>query len=814
MTQKQQTPIDPNRILNINVGVLGHVDSGKTSLVKTLSTLLSTASLDKSAQSRQRGITLDLGFSAFLLPKLPPSFEKVYGDDYDMLQVTLVDCPGHASLIRTIIGGAQIIDMVLLVIDATKGIQTQTAECIVIAEMTAPNLIVALNKIDLFEPEERNECIGKVQKRIEAVLKQTRFKNAKMVPISAAVGGEKVAAVISEREKSNNHNNNKNNNNKIIGEGTTNNTLPTDNIQGLLDIITTEIVPPNDRKLVLLQKQKNKFHFSVDHCFPIKGQGTVVTGTCLSGFCEINDMIEFPHLGLERKVKSMQMFRRTVKQIKQGDRAGICLANLDPNLMERGVASSPGAVKLIDAAIAVVKKVQYFKGKCLSGGKFHVSVGHSTVMATVSFWGAKELQQKLALTLKEDKETKNDDEKNDDVELGSSSLGGSADIAGLPHIEFDFNDDFIQQDEMVESLSDIDDDPTCSSETNNHNSDSSQSPLQWAMLNFQTPVYCPLNSLIIGSRLDADVQANHCRLAFSGRLVQKCKPNQVDMARVKIYNQKERVGTVCRLGEAYKRNSDNKILRYDIYGQDLFKKETSMSQFIGLKLITKDGEIGVIQSSFGTSGKFKVHFPAGTVAREGDKLFLKFKRYLNDKDKKMHQGDELALPKEVSYEKIQTSTTKAPNKNKKNRNNKKTNDANNNNSTSISNGKPEAIQHSDPNNKNNTFSSSSSSAAAVAVAHGEIVSLKSSDILENGKHGVVIVAGFFTPDVNVREKIGWKVVILDGDELYQEEGVIAGSFGKAGKCKVSFSPNGVTENSVGKKVALFPPSTTSASSSV
>jgi len=689
--------------------------------------------------------------------------------------------------------------MVLLVIDATKGIQTQTAECIVIAEMTAPNLIVALNKIDLFEPEERNECIEKVQKRIEAVLKQTRFKNAKMVPISAAVGGEKVAAV-----NNNNQNNNKNNNNnKIIGEGTSNNTLPTDNIQGLLDIITTEIVPPNDRKLVLLQKQKNKFHFSVDHCFPIKGQGTVVTGTCLSGFCEINDMIEFPHLGLERKVKSMQMFRRTVKQIKQGDRAGICLANLDPNLMERGVASSPGAVKLIDAAIAVVKKVRYFKGKCLSGGKFHVSVGHSTVMATVSFWGAKELQQKLA-SLKNDEETTNK-EQDDDVELGSSSLGGSADIAGLPHIEFDFNDDFIQQDEMVESLSDIDDDPTSiSSETNNNHSDSSQSspPLQWAMLNFQTPVYCPLNSLIIGSRLDADVQANHCRLAFSGRLVQKCKPNQVDMARVKIYNQKERVGTVCRLSaEAYKRSnsSDNKIIRYDIYGQDLFKKETNMSQFIGLKLITKDGEIGVIQSSFGSSGKFKVHFPAGTCAREGDKLFLKFKRYLNDKDKKMHQGDELALPKEVSYEKIQTSATKAPhnNKNKKNRNNNKktNNDANNNNTsasnTSNSNGKPEAIQHS-----NNTSSSS-----AVAVAHGEIVSLKSSDILENGNHGVAIVSGFFTPDVNVREKIGWKVVILDHDQ----EGVITGSFGKAGKCKVSFSPNGVTENSVGKKVALFPP---------
>ena len=111
ITANDLKKIDPSRILNLNVGVLGHVDSGKTSLVKTLSTFLSTASLDKSSQSRQRGITLDLGFSAFLM-QLPPSVEeeKDLQEKYDLLQVTLVDCPGHASLIRTIIGGAQIID--------------------------------------------------------------------------------------------------------------------------------------------------------------------------------------------------------------------------------------------------------------------------------------------------------------------------------------------------------------------------------------------------------------------------------------------------------------------------------------------------------------------------------------------------------------------------------------------------------------------------------------------------------------------------------------------------------------------------------
>lgn len=87
--------------LNFNVGVLGHIDSGKTSLAKALSTTASTAAFDKNPQSRERGITLDLGFSSFTVP-LP---EHLSHTGYRRLQFTLVDCPGHASLIRTIIGG-------------------------------------------------------------------------------------------------------------------------------------------------------------------------------------------------------------------------------------------------------------------------------------------------------------------------------------------------------------------------------------------------------------------------------------------------------------------------------------------------------------------------------------------------------------------------------------------------------------------------------------------------------------------------------------------------------------------------------------
>ena len=149
------------RVYNVNVGVLGHVDSGKTSLgkhalcqrklsfckcrpwfghtqshitpaVAALSTTLSTAALDKHPQSKERGITLDLGFSSFAMP-LPEHLRHL---PYDELQVTLVDCPGHASLIKTIIGGAQIINMMMLVVDVTRGIQTQVL-CITVLPSNA-----------------------------------------------------------------------------------------------------------------------------------------------------------------------------------------------------------------------------------------------------------------------------------------------------------------------------------------------------------------------------------------------------------------------------------------------------------------------------------------------------------------------------------------------------------------------------------------------------------------------------------------------------------------------------------------------------
>ena len=99
----------PPGTLNFNIGVLGHVDSGKTSLCKALSTTASTAAFDKNPQSKERGITLDLGFSSFTVCVAEEKRGEFGG--CDSVQYTLVDCPGHASLIRTIIGGGNLSDL-------------------------------------------------------------------------------------------------------------------------------------------------------------------------------------------------------------------------------------------------------------------------------------------------------------------------------------------------------------------------------------------------------------------------------------------------------------------------------------------------------------------------------------------------------------------------------------------------------------------------------------------------------------------------------------------------------------------------------
>nr|QDF46768.1 elongation factor EFSec [Schistosoma japonicum] len=320
-------------MLNINVGVLGHVDSGKTSLAKVLSTVASTSAFDKNPQSKKRGITLDLGFSSFIVNSASYPFEPSIHQNFENVQFTLVDCPGHGSLIRTVLCGSQIIDVVILVVDVTKGFQTQTAECLVIGEITCKKMLVVLNKCDI-------------------------FKQSKIAEISAAP--------------------------EFTSEQRTNNSQEVEN---LITLLAQSISDPTENRNKLKDRS---FIFAVDHCFTITGQGTILTGTVLSGTTSVGQTIGLPYQRIQKKIKSIQRFRQSIQSIGPGDRAGICVPQLDANLLERGlvgdITSTNNLTPCYACILSCVRKVSYFKSSIKSKSRLHIFVGQETVLANLTFF--------------------------------------------------------------------------------------------------------------------------------------------------------------------------------------------------------------------------------------------------------------------------------------------------------------------------------------------------------------------------------------------------------------------------------------------
>ncbi|XP_030658032.1 selenocysteine-specific elongation factor isoform X2 [Nomascus leucogenys] len=477
------------RRVNVNVGVLGHIDSGKTALARALSTTASTAAFDKQPQSRERGITLDLGFSCFSVPlparlrsSLPefqaaPEAEPEPGEP--LLQVTLVDCPGHASLIRTIIGGAQIIDLMMLVIDVTKGMQTQSAECLVIGQIACQKLVVVLNKIDLLAEGKRQAAIDKMTKKMQKTLENTKFRGAPIMPVAAKPGGPEAPE--------------------------------TEAPQGIPELI--EVV---------------------------------------------------------KKVKSMQMFHMPITSAMQGDRLGICVTQFDPKLLERGLVCAPESLHTVHAALISVEKIPYFRGPLQTKAKFHITVGHETVMGRLMFFSPAP--------------------DNFDQEPILDSFNFSQ--------EYLFQEQYLSKD-LTPAVTDNDEaDKKAGQATEGH-----CPRQQWALVEFEKPVTCPRLCLVIGSRLDADIHTNTCRLAFHGILLHGLEDrNYADsfLPRLKVYKLKHKHGLVERAMD-----------EYSVIGRSLFKKETNIQLFVGLKVHLSTGELGIIDSAFGQSGKFKIHIPGG-----------------------------------------------------------------------------------------------------------------------------------------------------------------------------------------------------------
>lgn len=755
--------------LNVNVGILGHVDSGKTSLVKALSTSLSTAALDKHPQSQQRGITLDLGFSAFSLP-LPDHLSAEHGDAYDLIQFTLVDCPGHASLIKTIIGGAQIIDMIILVVDANKGIQTQTAECIVIGEMTTDNLIIVLNKIDAIPTDDREEKLERVSKRIRAALSTTKFKDAPIVRTAAFVGGEKVAAVTDGDESA--------------AAGASASSVSSGGAKSIgIDTLTDLL--KGSVKVPARNTDKAPFYFAIDHCFPIKGHGTVLTGTVLSGNVSTNTTIELPYIQQQRKVKSMQMFRKPVKEVGQGDRVGICVTNLDAANIERGIAAAPGSVPLLSSVICMVKKVRYFREAARSNTKFHVSIGHTTVLATATFYGAKEM-----LSMARDKE-----EGGKEREAKGSSLNASYQ-RHFPRIPYDWDSHYEVQDELYGG-------ETAAHEREHeheHEEGSEESltrtrhehghePVQWALLQFQQPVYCPLGSLIIGSRLDIDTKTagkpskdlskddrdskagnKSCRLSFHGPIVQDFSGG--DLARIKLFAWKSKEAEVLKLNDVRAGG-----LCYELVAHNMYSDGASVTPFVGMRVVSGSNHVGVITGSFGSGGKFKVKFAAGVPRSKvppGSRLLLRFKRFAFDKDKAMRQFSQDFDNLKVQEQVQEKAPVRSKEKEGKERQKKEERDKERE--------KKEVAPPPAPAPK----------AKALEARSGTIDSLK-----EGGT--VAIVSKVFTMADDIRASAGAAARGPNG-----EDGELVGPYAKLGKCKIRFDA-GLGEAAVGATVTVTVP---------
>lgn len=483
--------------------------------------------------------------------------------------------------------------------------------------------------------------------KIEKVLASTKFANAPFVVLSAAPGGQGKMGAAAPVESSATG---------VAGPGSK---QQSDTVKDLVEVMKKSVKVPN-------RSATGPFLFAIDHCFPIKGQGTVMTGTCLAGSIKVNDAIELPALKLERKVKSMQMFKQPVQMIKQGDRAGICVANLDAALVERGLACTLGAVPSTSAAVALVRKIRFYKGPCESEARFHVIVGHTTVMATAVFFGAKELAASGITSAVDAHAAADADAAAAAVveSFAAASLGATADAAGhdggggssiaasaapsaatlalsnqhgAPQLRYDYSSEWEWQNELLggrqpgggaaaPATAAASSSAAAGATKPGGSADGAQASKpasapgssatgdivyewQWAALLFDSPILAPVGSMVIGTKLDTSVNANTCRIAFYGRLSEPLPSNDLhELRKLNIYKLKEKVGQIDRIDKAENSGSSSGA-GIAVIGKNLFKKETDMSQFTGLTVHTKAGQAGVIDSSFGKSGKFRATFP-------------------------------------------------------------------------------------------------------------------------------------------------------------------------------------------------------------
>jgi len=315
---------------SIIVGTAGHIDHGKTALVKALTGI----DADRLQEEKRRGITIDLGFAHL----------ELHGPNGERLRFGFVDVPGHERFVRNMLAGVGGIDLVLLVIAADEGIKPQTREHFDICRLLAiPRGIVVLTKSDTVDPD----TLEVVRLEVEEFLRRSFLENSPIVAVSSL---------------------------KNTG----------------LDELKRELiqlsgdVPTRDSTAIT--------RLPIDRVFTMKGFGTVVTGTLIAGAINKEDELELFPGGQRVRVRGVQVHGAAAEKAVAGERTALNLAGVEKQELERGmVLASSGVLQVssrIDVELSLLNSAKPLK----TGSRVHLHAFTSEVIATVNLYDRKQLQ--------------------------------------------------------------------------------------------------------------------------------------------------------------------------------------------------------------------------------------------------------------------------------------------------------------------------------------------------------------------------------------------------------------------------------------
>ncbi len=303
---------------HVNIGTIGHVDHGKTTLTSAITMVLAKQGMakamkyediDSAPEEKERGVTINLSHQEYETKK------RHYAH---------IDAPGHADYIKNMITGAAQMDGAILVVSAADGPMPQTREHVILArQVNVPAIVVFLNKCDMVDDP---ELIDLVEADVRELLKKYKYPGDE-VPV---IRGSALKAVEGDPEAEK-------------------------QIQALMDAVDSYIPDP-------VREKDKPFLMPVEDVFTIQGRGTVVTGRVERGVLKVNEEIEI--VGLKATQKSvatgLEMFRKTLDDAEAGDNVGVLLRGVEKDQVERGqVLAKPGSVTPhteFDAEVYILSK--------------------------------------------------------------------------------------------------------------------------------------------------------------------------------------------------------------------------------------------------------------------------------------------------------------------------------------------------------------------------------------------------------------------------------------------------------------------------